>query len=94
MTENAVNLSSDEALIDVTKDLPPESEIAQLLAFAVEYWKPRNDWLDKLEALLRCHYRSKSLSVKDQILMDRIVETVNNADDRAALIEAISTSLS
>lgn len=52
MTENAVNLSSDEALIDVTKDLPPESEIAQLLAFAVEYWKPRNDWLDKLEALL------------------------------------------
>ncbi len=48
---------------------------------------------DKLESLLRCHYRSKSLSVKDQILMDRVMETVNNADDRTALIEAISTSL-
>lgn len=47
----------------------------------------------KLERLLGQHYSAKSLSVRDQLRMDRIVELLNDADDKHALIEALAAAV-
>lgn len=52
MPEKTQLLTNDPLAFDVRTDVPPEKDVADLLAFMVEYWKPRNDWIEKIDKLL------------------------------------------
>lgn len=95
-------MTSDElrsiVLYEVENKIITISELAKAISRSPTYislWlHGKATWnTDKLEALLKVFYRNKSLSLKDQILMDRILEMTNNADNPKALIEAVTTSL-
>jgi hypothetical protein len=95
-------MTSDElrsiVVYEVENKIITISELAKAISRSPTYislWlHDKATWnTDKLEALLKVFYRNKSLSLKDQILMDRILEMTNNADNPKALIEAVTTSL-
>ncbi len=55
------------------------------------WFRKKATWdVSRLESRLRGYYRAKTLSVRDQIRMDRIEELLKDADNRKALIEAIT----
>lgn len=45
-----------------------------------------------IEAKLRRYYSRKSLSIRDQIVMDKLLEILNTADDRNTLIENLTAA--
>lgn len=83
---------------DIRSETTSLSELARSIQLSPTYislWlRKKCTWdVTKLERRLRQHYSAKRLSVRDQLRMDRIVELLNDADDKHALIEALAAAV-